>query len=114
MASLLTVFGCNFSRSATSRLVRISSPMGANFSIPSAQIQLTTPPKREITHELNWVMECETEIDTQPCSAGKLWRRTAYFITRYELSSTFWTAFFLDRAPFDFKSLLSAPARSFV
>src|SRR5215813_5368666 len=84
--------------SATSLFVRISSPMGANLSIPSAQIQLTTPPKREITHELNWVMECETEIDTQPCSAGKLWRRTAYFITRYELSSTFWTALPLDFA----------------
>src|SRR5262245_6157817 len=70
MASLLTVFGCNFSRSATSRLVRISSPMRENFSMVPALIQLTRPPKREITHELNWVMECETEIDTQPVRLG--------------------------------------------
>jgi len=82
--------------------------MGANLSMPSAQIQLTTPPKREITHELNWVMECETEIDTQPCSAGKLWRRTAYFITRYELSSTFWTALpLISRACFPLRRDLS-------
>ena len=54
-------------------------------------------------------MECETEIDTQPCSAGKLRRRTAYFITRYELSSTF-----LDHTPsISLKSLLSAPGEIF-
>lgn len=80
MANLLTVFGCSFSRSATSRMVRISSSM-ENFSMLLALIQLMTPPKREITHELDWVMECEIEIDTQPCSAGELWRRTAYFTT---------------------------------
>jgi hypothetical protein len=54
----------------------------------SALIQLTTT-QRETIHELDRVMECEIEIDTQPRSAGELWKRTAYFTTRYKLSSTF-------------------------
>ena len=36
----------------------------------SALIQLTTT-QRETIHELDRVMECEIEIDTQPRSAGE-------------------------------------------
>ena len=69
--------------------------MSDNLSMPSALIQLTTPPKREIAYELDWVMKYAIQIDTNPVRLGNY---RGYCLFHYLLLAV---KHFLDRVLFE-------------